>query len=81
MANTETEPIKDTKKVALFLDVLKVKNEICYVVAKVQVNTGLRISDVIPLACSDLFDKSDRWKQHHVKRKLFAKPGSLRLRR
>lgn len=47
------EPIKDKKKVDSFLTYLKVKNERDWLLAKFQLNTGLRISDVVKVSDMD----------------------------
>ncbi len=54
--NKTTQPIKSKKKIAELLTYLKGQSERNYLIAKVQLNTARRISDVINLKVSDFFD-------------------------
>lgn len=48
------EPIRDKKIVSKFLTYLKGTNKRDWLLAKFQLNTGLRISDVVDVKVSDL---------------------------
>lgn len=56
--------IKDMKKVKALLVYLKGSSDRDYVMAKFQLNTGLRISDVVPVKVSDLMSNKRRFKEH-----------------
>lgn len=58
--------IKDMKKVNALLMYLKGKNYRDYVLAKFQLNTGLRISDVVPIRVCDLMISKKRFKEYLV---------------
>lgn len=60
------EPIKDKKKIYDFLTYLKGKNYRDYILAKFQLNTGLRISDVIPVQVSDIFTEKGNFRSYFV---------------
>jgi len=48
------QPIRDTRKLQAIKDYLKMKNERDYVLLMVGINTGLRISDILPLRVIDV---------------------------
>lgn len=58
--------IKDMKKVNALLMYLKGTNYRDYVLAKFQLNTGLRISDVVPIRVCDLMTSKKRFKEYLV---------------
>lgn len=60
------EPIKDKKKIGDFLTYLKGKNQRDYTLAKFQLNTGLRVSDVVPIKASDIFTEKGNFKNYFV---------------
>ena len=60
------EPIKDKKKIEALLMYLKGKNERDYLLAKFQLNTGLRISDVVKVKVSDLVTENLNFKDYFV---------------
>lgn len=60
------EPIKDKKKIDSLLIYLKGKSERNWLLAKFQLNTGLRISDVIKVNVSDLLTENMNFKDYFV---------------
>ena len=64
------EPIWDKKIVSKFLTYLKGTNERDWLLAKFQLNTGLRISDVVDVKVSDLLTENGRFKEHFSKEEL-----------
>ncbi len=64
--NKTTEPIRDPKKVKEILAYLKGQNDRNYVMAKVQLNTALRISDVLKLKVSDFMHPTFRFKNYLI---------------
>jgi len=60
------EPIKDKKKINDFLIFLKGKNERDWIMAKFQLNTGLRISDVVKVKVSDILTEKFNFKDYFV---------------
>ena len=60
--NVVTEPIRDNKRVKEILAYLKGQNPRNYLMAKVQLNTALRISDVIKLKVSDFLYPTFKFK-------------------
>lgn len=60
------EPIKDKKKVDALLTYLKGKNERDYLLCKFQLNTGLRISDVVKVKVSDFLTENMNFKDYFV---------------
>jgi len=64
LMNITTEPIRDRKKVKEILAYLRGKNPRNYLMAKVQLNTALRISDVLKLKVSDFIYPSLRFKKY-----------------
>lgn len=62
--NVTTEPIRDKKKLNQLLDYLKVQNDRNYLMAKVQLNTALRLSDVINLRVVDFLYPSSKFKNY-----------------
>lgn len=59
------DAIKDMKKVNLLLTYLKGTNERDYLLAKFQLNTGLRISDVVSVKVNDLMI-NNRFKEYFI---------------
>lgn len=60
------EPIKDKKKVDALLTYLKGKSERDWLLAKFQLNTGLRISDVVKVKVSDIMTEKFNFKDYFV---------------
>lgn len=60
------EPIKDKKKIESLLIYLKGRNERDWLLAKFQLNTGLRISDVVKIKVSDFFTTNMNFKDYFV---------------
>lgn len=60
------EPIKDKKKIDALLTYLKGKNERNWILAKFQLNTGLRISDVVNVKVEDLLTLNLNFKEYFV---------------
>ena len=60
------EPIKDKKKVDALLTYLKGKSERDWLLAKFQLNTGLRISDVVKVQVSDIMTEKLNFKDYFV---------------
>lgn len=60
------EPIKDKKKVDALLTFLKGKSERDWLLAKFQLNTGLRISDVVKVKVSDILTEKFNFKDYFV---------------
>ena len=58
--------IKDMKKVNALLTYLKGTNDRDFLMAKFQLNTGLRISDVVPVRVCDLMSSKRRFKEHLI---------------
>ncbi|MBO1264498.1 tyrosine-type recombinase/integrase [Proteiniclasticum sp. SCR006] len=61
------EPIRDKKMVSKFLIYLKGTNERDFLLAKFQLNTGLRISDVVQVKVSDLLTEGGRFREYFTK--------------
>ena len=66
--NKTCEPIRDKKKITSFLNLLRGTSERNYLVAKFQMNTGLRISDVVPVKVSDLCTPNLAFKEYFALR-------------
>ncbi|AIY79490.1 phage integrase family protein [Clostridium botulinum 202F] len=62
------EPIKDKKKIDSLLTYLKGKNERDYLLCKFQLNTGLRISDVVNVKVSDILTSNINFKDYFILR-------------
>lgn len=62
--NKTTEPIRDNKKLQELFLYLKGKNIRNYVLAKVQLNTALRISDVVVLSVKDVMHRSGNFREY-----------------
>lgn len=60
------EPLKDKKKIDALLTYLKGKNERDWLLAKFQLNTGLRISDVVKVKVEDLLTQNMNFKDYFV---------------
>ncbi len=56
--NKTTQPIKSKKKINELLTYLRGQSERNYMLAKVQLNTARRISDIVKLKVSDFFDEN-----------------------
>ena len=63
------EPIKDRKRINALLTYLKEKNERDWLLAKFQLNTGLRISDVVKVRVQDLMTSHLNFKDYLVLKK------------
>ncbi|MFL0270133.1 tyrosine-type recombinase/integrase [Candidatus Clostridium radicumherbarum] len=74
------EPIKDKKLIERFLTQLRGTNYRNWILAKFQLNTGLRISDVVRINTSDIFTDTMRFKDYLViKEKKTNKEKKIRL--
>ncbi|NOW84907.1 integrase [Clostridium beijerinckii] len=74
------EPIKDKKMIEKFLIQLRGKNYRDWILAKFQLNTGLRISDVVRINTSDILTDTMRFKDYLViKEKKTGKEKKIRL--
>ena len=62
--NMTTSPIRDPKVLQELFHYLKGKNERDYVMAKVQLNTALRICDIVPLKVSSFMHMSGYFREH-----------------
>lgn len=62
--NITTEPIRDKKKIKELLSYLKGTNPRNYLMAKVQLNTARRISDVLKFKVSDFFHSDFKPKEY-----------------
>jgi integrase len=51
--NKTTQPIKDRRRINEILTYLRGKSERNYMIAKIQLNTARRISDIVNLKVSD----------------------------
>lgn len=60
------EPIKDKKKIDALLTYLKGENERNWLLAKFQLNTGLRISDVVKVKVEDFLTTNMNFKDYFV---------------
>ena len=61
--NKTTEPIRDNKRLQELFAYLKGKNMRDYVMAKTQLNTALRISDIVPLRVCDFMHASGYFRE------------------
>ncbi len=50
----------------VFFNLFKRKNQRDYTLAKFQLNTGLRVSDVVPIKVSDIFTEKGNFKNYFV---------------
>lgn len=74
------EPIREKKKIEDFLIYLKGKSERDYILAKFQLNTGLRISDVIPTKVFDIVTDKGNFRTYFVlKEKKTGKEKKIKL--
>lgn len=74
------EPIKDKKKIDALLTYLRGKNERNYLLCKFQLNTGLRISDVVKVKVSDIFTPNINFKDYFIlKEKKTGKEKKIKL--
>lgn len=62
------EPIKDKKKIDALLIYLKGRSERDYLLSKFQLNTGLRISDVVKVRVEDILTLNMNFKDYFVLR-------------
>jgi integrase len=60
------EPIKDKKKIDALLMYLKGKSQRDYLLCKFQINTGLRIGDVVKIKVDDLLTSNMNFKDYFV---------------
>ena len=63
------QPIRDKKKIAIMKTLLKEKGDKYYILFRIGINVGLRVSDILLLKVSDVrakthvkFDKFHHWK-------------------
>lgn len=68
MNEVAVEPIKNKRKIDDFLIYLRGKNERDWVLGKFQLNTGLRISDVVGVRVSDILTKRGNFKDYFILR-------------
>ncbi|WP_434284610.1 tyrosine-type recombinase/integrase [Clostridium botulinum] len=74
------EPIKDKKKIDALLTYLKGKNDRDYLLCKFQLNTGLRISDVVNVKVSDILTPNINFKDYFIlKEKKTGKEKKIKL--
>lgn len=62
------EAIKNKKKVEALLTYLKGKNERDWLLCKFQLNTGLRISDVVKVKVGDVLTEKGTFREHFILR-------------
>ena len=62
--NKNTQPIRSIKKINELLTYLKGKSYRDYMIAKIQLNTARRISDIVKLKVSDFLDPSYEMKRY-----------------
>lgn len=60
------EPIRDKKKINDLLIFLKGQSKRDWLLCKFQLNTGLRISDVVKIRVSDLLNENMRFKEYFI---------------
>ena len=60
------EAIKDKKKVEALLTYLKGKSERDWLLCKFQLNTGLRISDVVSVQVHNLITEQNNFKDYFI---------------
>lgn len=60
------EPIRDVEKIKEMSRYLKYKRERDYVLWITGLNTGLRISDIVPIKYSDIFNRSGEFKDYLI---------------
>lgn len=84
--NIETEPLRDKRQIQGLFTYLKGKSERNYIMAKIQLNTALRISDVVKLKVSDFIHPNGKFRHYIVlkekktgKERHIAINNSLRL--
>jgi integrase len=70
------QPIRDPKKLQAIKEYLKDRNERDYILFMVGINTGLRISDILPLRVGDV-----RGTHIDLKEKKTRKQSSIKIRR
>jgi integrase len=58
------EAIKDKQKIDVLLMYLKGKNERDWLLAKCQLNMGLRISDIVDIKVSDIMHESLKFRDY-----------------
>lgn len=80
MANRKMSPIKDKRKVDAFLRIARTHGEKYYLIAKFQLNTGLRIIDVLKTHISDIFLPTYRFREYlTLKEKKTGKEKQIKL--
>lgn len=62
--NKATQPIRDAKKVNELLAYLRGKSERDFMIAKMQLNTARRISDIVRLKVSDFVYPNGKLREH-----------------
>lgn len=74
------EPIRDIKKIKQMQDFLKGKDKRCWLLFNFGLNTGLRISDILPIKVSDVMSEKLQFREHFdlVEMKT-KKPKKIRL--
>lgn len=80
MGNRKMSPIKSIRKVEAFLNMTMKRGEKYFVIAKFQLNTGLRIVDVLKTRVSDIFLPSMRFREYlTLKEKKTGKNKQIKL--
>lgn len=80
MGNRKMSPIKSIRKVEAFLNMAMKRGEKYFVIAKFQLNTGLRIVDVLKNRVSDIFLPSMRFREYlTLKEKKTGKNKQIKL--
>lgn len=80
MGNRKMSSIKSIRKVESFLNMAMKRGEKYFVIAKFQLNTGLRIVDVLKTKVSDIFLPSMRFREYlTLKEKKTGKNKQIKL--
>ncbi len=80
MANRKMSPIKDKRKVDAFLRIAQTYGDKYYIIAKFQLNTGLRIIDVLRTHVSDILLPTYRFREYlTLKEKKTGKEKQIKL--
>ena len=70
MANKSTAPIKKAKTRDAFLNLVRAQHYKYFVIAKFQLNTGLRISDVLGITVDEIHMPNGKYREHFVLREI-----------
>ena len=78
--NKTTQPIKDKRRIEEILTYLRGKSSRNYMIAKIQLNTARRISDIIGLKVSDFYSENGKLKESlTIKEKKTGKEAKIAL--